>query len=380
VIRLLLLVVASVRRMAVEDGLPAFWAALIALACSSVLILAVGGRPFDVYRLLVEGTWGNAYGVGQVLFKTTPLIFTGLAVSVALKAGLFNIGAEGQLTAGAFATAMVGAALPPVLGQRLYGSAIAFVLSTAAGFFCGAAIGAIPGVLKATRGAHEVINTIMLNFIVSAVILWAGNAHFFVKFNTHTATISSNATLHDLGITGSAANTSLLLALGLAAAVAYFFNRTRRGFEWRAVGHNPRAAQNSGVRLAGVVIGAMAVSGALAGAVGANYVLGYKHYYEQGIGSGVGFMGIAVALLGRNHPAGIVVAALLLATLQSGGLAVAEQVPKELFQILQAVIILTVASASAYRGRIVKRGSVAAPVTVPADPGAPRDPEEPKHG
>jgi simple sugar transport system permease protein len=155
-------------------------------------------------------------------------------------------------------------------------------------------------------------------------------------------------------------NTSLLLALGLAAAVAYFFSRTRRGFEWRAVGHNPRAAQNGGVQFAGVVIGAMVASGALAGAVGANSVLGYKHYYEQGIGSGAGFMGIAVALLGRNHPAGIVLAALLMATLSHGGLGVAEQVPKELVQILQAIIVLTVAGAAAYRGRAVKRTKAAA--------------------
>jgi simple sugar transport system permease protein len=257
---------------------------------------------------------------------------------------------------------------------------IAVVLCVVAGMLAGAALAGLAGVLKIRYGAHEVINTIMLNFIVSAVILWAGNAHFFVKYTTHTTTISDNAKLHDLGITGSAANSSLLLALGLAAAVALFFKRTRRGFEWRAVGHNPRAAQNGGVQLAGVVIGALAVSGALAGAVGANYVLGYKHYYEQGIGSGVGVMGIAVALLGRNHPAGIVVAALLLGTLQYGGLAVAEQVPKELFQILQAVIILTVAGASAYRGRLAKRGQATAPVTAPTDPGAQRDPEEHEHG
>ncbi|HEX4417944.1 MAG TPA: ABC transporter permease, partial [Kofleriaceae bacterium] len=168
--------------------------------------------------------------------------------------------------------------------------------------------------------------------------------------------------------------------LGLAAAVAYFLARTRRGFEWRAVGYNPRAAQNGGVQIAGVVIGAMAVSGALAGAGGANYVLGYKHYYEHGIGSGVGFMGIAVALLGRNHPAGIVVAALLMGTLQHGGLAMAEQVPKEIIQILQAIIILTVASASVYRGRAIKRSKAVATVQPLPASGTARGPEEPGDG
>jgi simple sugar transport system permease protein len=243
----------------------------------------------------------------------------------------------------------------------------------------GAALAGLAGVLKVRYGAHEVINTIMLNRIVSAVILWAGNVHFFVQ-ETHTAKISDNATLHHLGFPGSQANTSLLLALGLAAAVAYFFQRTRRGFEWRAVGSNPRAAENGGVQLAGVIIGAMAVSGALAGAVGANYVLGYKYYYEQGIGSGVGFLGIAVALLGRNHPAGIVVAALLLGTLSHGGLAVSEQVPKELVGVLQAIIILAVAGVSAYRGDLFARAKAAVARKPRPGPDARRDPAEGDHG
>jgi ABC-type uncharacterized transport system permease subunit len=328
-------------------------ALVIAAVAGSVLIWLIGQSPLEVYGLLVTSTWGSAYGIGQVLFKATPLILTGLAVAVAFKVGLFNIGAEGQLAAGSFATALCGAALPAGLPGP-----IAVAVCVLAGMVAGAALAGLAGLLKVRYGAHEVINTIMLNRIVSAVILWAGNAHFFVK-DTHTATIGDNATLPGLGFTGSQANTSLLLALGLAAAVAYFFQRTRRGFEWRAVGQNPRAAENGGVALAGVIIGAMAVSGALAGAVGANYVLGYKHYYEQGIGSGVGFMGIAVALLGRNHPAGIVVAALLMGTLSHGGLAVSELVPKELVGVLQAIIILSVAGVSAYRGGLVARVKVA---------------------
>jgi len=327
-----------------REALTIGFALLVAALAGSLLIWFVGKSPLDVYGLLVSSTWGSSYGIGQVLFKATPLILTGLSVSVAFKVGLFNIGAEGQLAAGSFVAALCGAALPAALPGP-----IAVTLCVLAGMLAGGALAGLAGVLKVRYGAHEVINTIMLNFIASAVILWAGNAHLFVKYTTHTPTIGDNATLRHLGLTGSAANTSLLLAVGLAAAVAYFFNRTRRGFEWRAVGYNPRAAHNAGVRIAGVIVGAMAISGALAGAVGANYVLGYKHYYERGIGSGVGFMGIAVALLGRNHPAGIVVAALLLGTLSHGGLAVAEQVPKEIVQILQAVIILAVACVSAYR-------------------------------
>lgn len=358
-----------------RGGLTIGFAMLVAALAGSVLIWFIGKSPLAVYGLLLQRTWGTPYGIGEVLFRATPLILTGLSVMVAFKVGLFNIGAQGQLAAGSFITALCGAALPASLPGP-----IAVAVCVLAGMLAGAALAGLAGILKIRYGAHEVINTIMLNFIVSAVILWIGNAHVFVKYTLHTRVISDNATLSHLGFTGSEANTSLLLALGLAAAVAYFFNRTRRGFEWRAVGHNPRAAQNGGVQLAGVVIGAMVMSGALAGAVGANYVLGSKHYYERGIGGDVGFMGIAVALLGRNHPAGIVLAALLLGTLQYGGLAVSEQVPKEIFQILQAVIILTVACASAYRGHLFKGKPAAVSVKVSQDTGGERDAAEREHG
>lgn len=329
-------------------------ALLTALVAGSVLILAIGESPFTVYRLLLSSTWGTPYGIGQVLFKATPLILTGLSVAVAFKVGLFNIGAEGQLVAGSFGTALVGAYLPA--GTP---GAIAVVLAVAGGMMAGGLVGALPGLLKARYGAHEVINTIMLNFIVSAVVLWLGNELFFVEYTTHTRTVVPGAFLRHLGFEGSAANTSLFFALVLAAAVHVFMTRTRRGFEWRAVGLGAGAAENAGVSLPRVFVGAMALAGALAGAAGANYVLGYKHYFERDIGAGVGFMGIAVALLGRSHPAGIVAAALLFATLSHGGLEVSELVPKELVEILQAVIILAVAAAAAYSLRRRQRAGAA---------------------
>jgi len=191
---------------------------------------------------------------------------------------------------------------------------------------------------------------------VSAVVLWLGNKWFFVEHTTHTKRIVPASYLSSLGFTGSAANTSVFLALLLAIGVHVFITRTRRGFEWRAVGHNPRAAENAGVSVRAAVVGAMTLSGALAGAAGAHYVLGYKHYFERDIGSGVGFMGVAVALLGRNHPLGIVIAALLFGTLSHGGLEVSEHVPKQLVEILQAVIILAVAVAAALAQRGAARG------------------------
>jgi ABC-type uncharacterized transport system permease subunit len=227
--------------------LPPLWAILIALAAASILIIAVGGAPLQVYRLLIAGTWGNAYGIGQVLFKTTPLVLTGLAVAIALDAGLFNIGAEGQLTVGAFLTALVGAhaaSLPPP---------VAVTLAIAAGAAGGALVGAIPGVLKATRGAHEVINTIMLNFIVRAAMVGAG-AHWFLKESIHTRHIAAAAELPRLGryfpsLHGSAASLALLLALATALAAWWLLFRTRAGFQLRVVGASPAATSSSATNI-----------------------------------------------------------------------------------------------------------------------------------
>lgn len=315
---------------------------LVAMAAGSVLILCYGQSPARVYGAMFAGTWGDLHGFGQTLFKTTPLIFTGLAVAVAFRVGLFNIGAEGQLTVGIFATAVVGAALPPGAPAL-----VAVPLCVASGFVAGAAFGAIPGLLRAYTGAHEVINTIMLNFIAGGAVLWAGNAAFFVSETTHTAPIVPGAEIPGLGLGRSAANWSLLLALLVAAAVWFLFARTRVGFELDLVGESPAAAENAGVSLRRSIVLAMSVSGGLAGLVGASYVLGYKHYFEEGMGRGMGFMGIAVALLGRGHPLGVIAAALLFGTLNHGGLVVNKYVPKELIEVLQAVIILAVAVTAA---------------------------------
>ena len=328
----------------------------VALLAGSLLILVIGQSPLEVYQLLISRTWGDEYGMGQVLFKSTPLIFTGLAVALAFQVGLFNIGAEGQMAAGMFATALCGAYLPGAVPWPL-----ALALCLAAGMLAGGAIGAVPGALRAYYGAHEVINTIMLNFIVGAVVLWLGNEYFFVGESMRTESIGDNTQLSPLGtrfdsmgidlFRGSAVNTSFFIAIAVAVLVHIFLTRTRRGYEWRAVGSSPRAAENGGIDVRGTIVWSMAISGALAGAVGANYVLGYKFYYEMGMGTGVGFMGIAVALLARNHPIGIIFAALLFGTLSHGGLAVTRLAPKELVDVLQAIIILTVAATSAYMHR-----------------------------
>jgi simple sugar transport system permease protein len=330
------------------------WATLIAFACASLLIWAAGGAPLEVYRLFLDGTWRSDYGIGQVLFKATPLVLTGLAVALPLQAGLFNIGAEGQLTVGAFLTALTGAALPASTPHI-----IAVIMCLAAGFLGGAAVGAIPGALKAWRGSHEVINTIMLNFIVRAAMVGAG-AHWFLKESIHTAPIQTTAQLMRLGdyfprLHGSALSTALFVALATAGAAWWLLYRTRTGFELRVVGAAPLAAETAGISVAARTVTAMALAGGIAGLVGSNFVLGYKHYYEDGFSGGIGYIGIEVAILGRGHPLGVLVAALLFGTLSQGGLAVNAVVPKEIVDILMAIIVFATVAAAPEVRRWVQR-------------------------
>jgi simple sugar transport system permease protein len=332
------------RAKVVEALLPPLVALLVAIVVGDLLILTFGQSPAAVYRLLIEGTWGNPYGIGQVLYKATTLTFTGLAVALGIRAGLFNIGAEGQLAAGGFLAAVIGLLLPAATPALVAG--VLCAIGAAAG---GGAVGAVPGILRARFGAHEVITTIMLNFVVLALLGWLISAHLAVPESLHTAEIRAGGAtrLADLfpAFHGSAANLTLLVALVAAAATSFYLFRTRRGYELRAVGLQPDAAEYGGVDVAGVRFRALTLSGALAGLGGINFVLGYKHYYEEGFAAGSGFLGIAVALVGRNNPWGVVIAALLFATLSQGGLAVNALVPKQMVDVLQAVVILAVATA-----------------------------------
>jgi general nucleoside transport system permease protein len=347
------------RRVAIEEAvLPPLVALMLAAVVGDVLILSFGQSPGAVYKLLLDGTWGNAYGFGQVLYKATTLTFTGLAVGLGLRAGLFNIGAESQLAAGGFVAAIAGlllpAGIPALLCLPLY------MLAAALG---GGVVGAVPGVLKARFGAHEVIVTIMLNFVVLALLNYLVSAKLHVPDTLHTPELKSGALprLADFmaSFHGSAANATILLAIATAVALGWYLFRTRRGFELRSVGLQPSAAEYAGVNVAGVTWRALAVSGAIAGLGGLNYVIGYKHYYEEGFATGAGFLGIAVALVGRSHPMGIVLAALLFATLSQGGLAVNALVPKQMVDVLQAVVILAVAT-SVPEVRRLLRGARAA--------------------
>jgi ABC-type uncharacterized transport system permease subunit len=327
-----------------ESVLPPLVALAVALVAGDLLIVAYGQAPGAVWRALLEGTWGNSYGFGQVLYKATTLTCTGLAVAVGLRAGLFNIGAEGQLAAGGFGAGLVGLLLPagtPAL--------IAVSLCILAAVAAGGTVGAVTGILRARFGAHEVIVTIMMNFIVLALLNYFVSAKLHVPETLHTPELRAG-TVPRLSVMfpafhGSAANWTIVIVLLASALVWAFLFRTRAGYELRAVGLQPDAAEYAGIRARRVWFNALTASGALAGLGGINFVLGYKHYYEDGFTGGAGFLGIAVALIGRNNPGGVVLAALFFATLSQGGLAINAMVPKQIVDVLQGIVIIAVAAA-----------------------------------
>ncbi len=320
-------------------------AVVLSFAVGAIFIAIVGQNPIEVYYVLFSQTLGNEYGIGQLLFKTTPLIFAGLSVAICFKAGLFNIGAEGQLQIGAFATALVGMY---TFGVPAF---IEIPLLVLAGIVGGGIWGFIPGYLKAKTGAHEVINTIMLNFVALALVSYFATNIYNVPATVHTPSIAPTGRIPRFdvffsGFEGSPVNFSILIAIVAAIFVWYYIDRTRPGYELRVVGLNAKAAEFGGINVARNLILSMTIGGALAGLVGTNYVMGYKYYFEEGFSTGTGFMGIAVALLGNNNPFGVILAALLFGMLEYGGLVINTMVPKELVSILQAIVIIFVISSN----------------------------------
>jgi general nucleoside transport system permease protein len=328
-------------------------AVVAAFLVGAVLILLVGDNPIVAYRLLLGSAFSWPDGIGYTLFHATPLIFTGLAVLVGFRCGLFNIGAEGQLYIAAFATAWAGITFANLSAWFLI--PICFLAAIVAGGFWGA----IPGVLKARFGSHEVINTIMLNFIGFGLVSYFTQYHYKEPGPIlQTTSIGWGAHIARFGkfVPGFPEriplNIAFLLALLCCLLVYLFLWRTKWGYEIRSTGSNPSAAEYGGISIRTQIILAMTVSGALAGMVGINEVMGYRYRYYDGFSDGYGFTGIAVALLGRNHPIGVILSAILFAVLQHGGIYVdgfSEHVTKDIVQVLQGTIILFVAAESFFR-------------------------------
>ncbi|MEZ5427687.1 MAG: ABC transporter permease [Pyrinomonadaceae bacterium] len=346
---------------------------LIAVAAAFIvgglIVLLIGDNPFTTFYLLIAHSFGSLNDFGYMLFIATPLIFTGLAVAVAFRCGLLNIGAEGQLYVAAFATAWVGikfgGTVVKIAGNDVNWSWVslpAFLLiplCLLTAIAVGGLWGAIPGFLKAKFGSHEVINTIMLNFIAIALVSYFTQYHYKVPGDPilQTAPIGEAAHIPRIsqfvpGMDDFVPLSVAFLIAVLACVLVYIFLwKTKWGYELRAVGENPSAAEYGGISPNKQIIIAMTISGALAGMVAIGEVMGYRYNYYDGFSAGWGFTGIAVALLGRNHPLGVFIAALFFAVLTRGGIfvdAFTQYVSKELVEVLQAIVILFVASLQRY--------------------------------
>ena len=331
----------ALRRILVKAGGPLvfpLFAILISFLIGAVIVLATGHNPLAAYAALLQGAVGSPEAIGRTLLGATPLIFTGLAVAVAFLAGLFNIGGEGQLFIGAITAAWLGVSLG-FLGP------FSVVLVLLACVFTGFLWGAIPGFLKARFGAHEVITTIMLNYIgINLAYYFALKPLRTEGLVPGTDTIDIAARIPFIGFGLGRANYGLLIAL-LAAVVAYLLLwRTRRGFQIRAVGLSPGAAHYAGMSIGVNTVLALALGGAFAALGGGVEVLGVYGKMTVPFVTNLGYNGIGVALLGRNHPVGVVLGALLFGGLYSGAqeMQFATDVPLQLANVLLAVILLLV--------------------------------------
>ena len=312
---------------------------LLALLLAAGVVLLAGASPWAAIVSMTRGAFGDADSIGYTLYYSTDMMFVGLAVAVAFHAGLFNIGAEGQAY-----MAGLGASLVCLYADTLPAVLLVPLAMLAACAF-GAAWATIPGWLQATRGSHVVITTIMFNFISYALMtyLLAGPLIAPGSMSPESRGFGANTYLPALP-GGPPLNAAFLVALASLVLVWLLLWHTRFGYALRVFGAAPRAATYAGIDAARITIATMVISGALAGGVAINEILGAAHKLQIGFTAGYGFTGIAVALMGRNHPLGILPAALLFGALYQGGAALAFDVPgisNDLVVAIQGLVILT---------------------------------------
>ncbi len=325
--------------MKIKAALGSLITTILAVALGLAIGLAIaaigGDSPWVILQALVRSAFGSRYDFEMTLFYSLPLALTGLSVAMGLRAGLFNIGGEGQMTLGALAAAVVGVSFPGVAWPW------APALAMMSAFAAGAIWGAIPGWLRAARGSHEVINTIMLNFIAAGLVSYLTLYVFKAPLaqSPETAVIAPGYVISRY--------LALALPIGAAVVVAFIFRRTVLGFEMQAVGSSESAARNAGIRIERAQVLSLALAGGIAGLAGIPEVLSHAMRFRVGFSPGYGFIGIAVALVGRGKPWGVLAAAFLFGVLHKGTEYLeldTEHVTRDLSQILQALVILAVSA------------------------------------
>lgn len=322
-------------------------AILLSLVVAGVIMLMVGYAPLNAYSVLFDSAFGSTVSIANTLSKTVPLILAGLSVSFAYKCGLFNIGGEGQLYMGAFASTVVALALGELPAIVMIPTII--IVS----FVAGGAIGAFNGFLKAKLGLNEVIVAIMLNYIVTFFVSYFLNGSMMPEGSmTPQSELVPTTSLFATIVPKTQLTTALYLAVAVAVVLYFFFKKTRAGFNIRAVGENPYAAQAAGVSMTGATIAAMGVSGGIAGLVGMTEVFGKYNRMIDGFSPGFGFTGIAVAVLANSNPFGVILTAILFGALEAGSMKMsyAAGVSTNMVMVIQGLVILFVATPNIVRG------------------------------
>jgi simple sugar transport system permease protein len=333
----------------IDIGLIPLANVVLAFLLAGLLVLAIGENPLLAIRIMIAGALGDSEGIGYTLYYATNFIFTGLAVALAFHAGLFNIGGEGQAYIGG-----LGVGLVLLAGDRYLPFSLLLPLALLASAGFGAAWALLPAYLQAYRGSHIVITTIMFNFLAAALMVYL-MVNVLIAPNSMSpesrefAPTAYLPLLHDflapigIKLTATPLNLSVLLAIALCVFVWLLLWHTPFGFELRTVGHSEKAAIYAGVRPRRIIIIAMCLSGAIAGFVGLNEIMGVHHRLLLNFTAGYGFTGIAVALMGRNHPFGIVLASLLFGILSQGGTELAFAIPtitRDMIVVIQGLVIL----------------------------------------
>lgn len=339
-------------RTAVLRLLP-LWAVLFSLVLGMVFVLLAGANPIEAYAALLRGAFADVFGLATTIVKTTPLLFAGLGVAVALRAGLINIGAEGQIYLGGLAAAVVGLyvrGLPPLLH---------IVFAMLAAFIAGGAWALLPALLRLRRGVSEVITTLLMNYIglylVGAIV--SGPLKEPRAPYPFSPPLAPSAYLPTI-IPTTDAHAGIVIALALAIVIYVFLEHTPVGFQVRMVGANPAAASYAGINVAQTVILTMIVSGGLAGLGGASEIMGLKHRLFDAFSPGYGYDAVVVAFLGAGQPLGVVATAFFFGALRSGANIMQRSlgVPVAVIFTIQGLAILFLAGSIAVRSRIFRWG------------------------
>ena len=312
----------------------------IAILVGALFILLSGESPIEAYGALLKGALGSPKSIANTISKSIPLAFTGLAVALGSRCGMLNIGAEGQLHAGAMAAVLTA------LSLSAFPEPIVLIVSIIAGILAGMIVGGIPGFFKAKLNTNEVIVAIMLNYICTLFTSWLVNGPVKSDGSTAQTEVLPEGVWLGRLIPQTQLTTALFILIAVAVLMYIFLWKTSVGYQLRAVGANPSAAGTAGIRVKLYMVMAMVLSGGLAALAGITEVFGKYHRFIEGFSPSFGFTGIAVAILGRNHPAGVLLTALLFGIMDMGALRMSRvtDVSTNMVTVVQSLVILLVAA------------------------------------